>query len=63
MGSTSRDDPADNGDASARTPSRSFVAAVREPIIVAIFVLAGIFEVLSGDLSPTAPCFLRWVDC
>jgi hypothetical protein len=49
MGSTSRDDPAASGDASARTTSRSFVAAAREPIIVAIFVLAGIFEVLSGD--------------
>lgn len=50
MGSTSRDDhPAARGSASAGTPRRSFVAAAREPIIVAIFVLAGIFEVLSGD--------------
>src|SRR4029453_16347209 len=49
MGSTSRDDPAARGDASAGTPSGSFAAAAREPIIVAIFVLAGIFEVLSGD--------------
>lgn len=49
MGLTSRDDPAARGDESASTPSRSFVAAAREPIIVAIFVLAGIFEVLSGD--------------
>jgi hypothetical protein len=49
MGSTSRDDPAARGDASAGTPSRSFAAAAREPIIVGIFVLAGIFEVLSGD--------------
>jgi hypothetical protein len=49
MGSTSRDDPAARGDASAGTPPRSLLAAAREPIIVAIFVLAGIFEVLSGD--------------
>jgi hypothetical protein len=49
MGLTSRDDPAARADGSAGTPSRSFVAAAREPIIVAIFVLAGIFEVLSGD--------------
>jgi hypothetical protein len=49
MGSPSRDDPYAGRDASAGTPSRSFVAGAREPIIVAIFVLAGIFEVLSGD--------------
>ncbi|HVH53253.1 MAG TPA: hypothetical protein VNA32_03890 [Actinomycetota bacterium] len=49
MGSTSRDDPDARRDASARTPSRSFVPGAREAIIVAIFVLAGIFEVLSGD--------------
>jgi hypothetical protein len=49
MGSTSRDDPGASGDASAGAPPRSFLAAAREPIIVAIFVLAGIFEVLSGD--------------
>ena len=49
MGSTSRDDPGARGDESAGTPPRSFPAAAREPIIVAIFVLAGIFEVLSGD--------------
>src|SRR5512132_2484006 len=49
MGSTSRDDPGARKDGSAGTPARSFVAAAREPIIVAIFVLAGIFEVLSGD--------------
>ncbi len=49
MGSTSRDDPGARGDESAGAPPRSFLAAAREPIIVAIFVLAGIFEVLSGD--------------
>src|SRR5438093_7000243 len=49
MGSTSRDDPGARGDESAGTPPRSFLAAAREPIIVTIFVLAGIFEVLSGD--------------
>jgi hypothetical protein len=49
MGSTNPDDPAARGDASAGTPPRSLLAAAREPIIVAIFVLAGIFEVLSGD--------------
>jgi hypothetical protein len=48
MGSTSRDDADARRDASARTPSR-FVPGAREAIIVAIFVLAGIFEVLSGD--------------
>ncbi len=49
MGSTSRDDPGARGDEPAGAPPRSFLAPAREPIIVAIFVLAGIFEVLSGD--------------
>src|SRR5438093_7143080 len=49
MGSTSRDDPGARGDESAGTPPRSILAAAREPIIVTISVLAGIFEVLSGD--------------
>src|SRR5437867_6997058 len=49
MGSTRRDDPSARGDESTGAPQRSFLAAARDPIIVAIFVLAGIFEVLSGD--------------
>jgi hypothetical protein len=57
MGSTSRDDPGARRDASPGTPSRSFLAAAREPIIVAIFVLAGIFEVLSGAVAHGAVLF------
>lgn len=50
MGSTGRDGPGAREDKSAGARTRSsFLAASREPVIIAIFLLAGTFEVLSGD--------------
>jgi hypothetical protein len=49
MGSTGRDGPGAREESAGARARPSFLAASREPVIIAIFVLAGIFEVLSGD--------------